>query len=495
MRISWQKETIDKVRADLIVVPFRSSGPNAAFEVLNKKSEGAFADLADTEKFKGEVGQITAWHGILNRRQVRYIAVGMGSGRIRPETWQGGIGKVVQYAARRGLGSVAVYVDDTELECALDQIHWTAQALLLATYRFRRYKTTPPPGTAPPKTGTLGMHPSVRSDAKFRDAIRRAKVAASGVIMARDLSNEPANILSPTEFAARARTLAKDRHLRCKVLDAAALRRLGMNLILAVGAGSARPPCLVHLTYTPPRKKRATVALVGKGVTFDSGGLCIKPPRSMFAMKTDMAGAGTVLGILSTLKSLALPVEVHGIIPLADNATGSDAMRPGDIITSLSGQTVEVLNTDGEGRLILADALTYANQFAPDVIVDYATLTGACAVALGPHIGGLFTPSDKLAKQYLAAADRTGEPFWRLPLSRTLKSELNSHIADIKNTPGRYGGAISAALFLKRFVAKTPWIHLDIAGPARVEKTTDLCPKGGSGFGVLAALEFLKILP
>jgi leucyl aminopeptidase len=230
---------------------------------------------------------------------------------------------------------------------------------------------------------------------------------------------------------------------------------------------------------------------VGKGVTFDSGGLSIKIGKSMYDMKTDMAGAGVVLGVMSALPALKPEVEVHGIIPATDNAINGNATRPGDVFKSLSGKTVEVLNTDAEGRLILADALTYAERQKPDVIIDHATLTGACVVALGPHTAGVFSSKEATADAYLNAADNAGELVWRLPLAKDLKRDIRSDVADIKNIGGQYGGAITAALFLQNFVKKTPWVHVDIAGPARSDSGSAFCPKGATGFGVLTALRYL----
>jgi leucyl aminopeptidase len=311
-------------------------------------------------------------------------------------------------------------------------------------------------------------------------------------VLCRDLVNEPANVLNPVEFAARARAVAKDAGLECKVLDRAALRKKGMRLILAVGQGSSNEPRFVHLVHKPADPSGKKIALVGKGVTFDSGGLCLKPGKPMAEMKTDMAGAAVVLATMAALPRLGVTAEVHGLIPLAENAINGQAYRPSDVFESYSGITVEVMNTDAEGRLLLADALAYAEELGPDEIVDHATLTGACVVALGSHRAGLMGTDDGMCDRYIAAAGRAGELMWRLPLAGELVNELKSDVADVKNIGGRYGGAITAGLFLKRFVGKTPWIHLDIAGPARAEKNAPLARRGGTGFGVLTCLSYLE---
>ncbi len=490
MKITWTKKQINSQETELIVVPFRLGGENPAFEALNKGSRKALATLAEAEKFKGDKDHKLVWQGRFKGRFVRIMALGMGKGKIGPGTWRLAVAKSVQYASEHHLSSLAVYIDQPLAEQQIDGVRWTTEALILASYRFTKYKSKASNRT-PPKHGVIGVHPTAKNDSKCRQAIKNAKAAANGVVLARDLVNEPANILSPVTLAEQAQAMAEQKGLECTVFDKQEIQRLGMNLLLAVAAGSEREPRLIHLIYRPRSKPVASVAFVGKGITFDSGGLCVKPAKSMYTMKTDMAGAGVVLGIMSALQSLKPNVLVHGIIPATDNGVSGNATRPGDVIKSLSGLTVEVLNTDAEGRLILADALTYAEKQKPDIIIDHATLTGACVVALGDLTAGIFSPTDNVVNQYLAAAKKVGELLWRLPLIKELKREIKSDVADIRNIGGRYGGAITAALFLRRFIKKTSWVHLDIAGPARSDKNTALCPKGGSGYGVLTALEYL----
>jgi leucyl aminopeptidase len=484
------------MEVDLLAVPFVKAGKNPTFSALNKKTRGALEALANAEKFKGEEDRTLDWQGKVDGRFLRIMAVGMGNGQAGPDKWRLTAAKAVRHATKHRLRSVAFFLDGSQSEQEADEVRWVAEAMILSAYRFRKYKSRGPRNAPPkaPKEGFVGVHPKITDRVLCGRAIRDAKADAVGVLLARDLVNEPANVLSPQELAERAGKIAAQKGLQCSILGPKELGLLGAGLLLAVAAGSKREPRLVHLIYTPRKKARGKVVFVGKGVTFDSGGLCVKPGKSMYTMKTDMAGAGAVLGIMSALKTRSLDVEVHGVMPLTDNAIGGDAVRPGDVVKSLLGITVEVLNTDAEGRLILADALTYAGRLKPDLIVDYATLTGACTVALGVCTAGLFSPNDDIARKYLAAAERAGEPMWRLPLLKELNSDLQSDVADIKNIGGQHGGAITAALFLKRFVDKTPWIHLDIAGPARAEKSTDLCPKGGSGFGVLTGLEYLSRL-
>jgi leucyl aminopeptidase len=318
---------------------------------------------------------------------------------------------------------------------------------------------------------------------------------AEAVIVARDLGNEPGGQLTAAEFATRAAALAKTNGFTIKTLDEKQARTRGFEGLLAVNRGSEQPPRFLELTYEPPGTPRATVALVGKGVTFDSGGLSLKTADGMIGMKDDMGGAAAVLAAISACRDLGVKVRVRGFVPLTDNMTGGDAQRVGDVIRYANGKTVEVLNTDAEGRLILADALIAASGEAPDAIVDLATLTGACVVALGPKVAGLMGDHDGWVDQIAAAAGGAGEPVWRLPLVDAYRKDIESKVADIKNVgAGRYGGAITAGLFLREFVGDgIPWAHLDIAGPAWNDSGDDGTePVGATGFGVRTLLQLLK---
>jgi leucyl aminopeptidase len=311
----------------------------------------------------------------------------------------------------------------------------------------------------------------------------------------RDLVNAPPNDLTPVALANAAKEGASAHGVAYKEWDKKALDKLGMRLFLAVNRGSAEEPRMVHLSYVPPGvTKPKKIVFVGKGLTFDSGGLCIKPAGSMIDMKCDMAGAATTIGIVLAAARLGVPIEIHGLFGATENMTGSSAYRPGDVFKSYQGKTVEIINTDAEGRLVLADVLTYASELKPDYLIDHATLTGACMVALGPWTAGLFSNDDGLAARYTTAAEAEGELYWRMPLVRDLRDSLRSEIADLKHTGDKHGGAISAALFLEEFVGKARWMHLDIAGPAFLERPHAQYPKGGSGFGVATGVRFLESL-
>ncbi|MFY9968486.1 MAG: leucyl aminopeptidase [Roseiarcus sp.] len=359
-----------------------------------------------------------------------------------------------------------------------------ALGLRLRGYRFDKYKTRKKEpedanGQAPEFVIGTGHASAARAASQERFAV------AEGVDLARNLVNEPPNVLFPAEFADRAKALDK-LGVEVNVLDEKAMGKLGMNALLGVGRGSARDSRLVTMRWNGARSKRAKpIVIVGKGVCFDSGGISIKPAAGMEDMKGDMGGAACVVGLLHTLAARKAKAHVVGVIGLVENMPDGDAMRPGDILTSMSGQTIEVINTDAEGRLVLADALWYAQDtFSPKAIIDLATLTGAIIVALGQELAGLFSNNDELAQRLIAAGDATGEKVWRMPLGQAYDKLIDSKFADMKNTGGRHGGSITAAQFLQRFIKDTPWAHLDVAGTAMGSPSSDINPSWGSGWGV-----------
>jgi leucyl aminopeptidase len=359
-----------------------------------------------------------------------------------------------------------------------------ALGLRLRAYRFDKYKTRkkePEEENPQAPEFVIGSgHP-----AAARAASHERFAVAEGVELARNLVNEPPNVLFPAEFADRVKALDK-LGVEVSVLDEKAMGKLGMNALLGVGRGSSRDSRLVTMRWNGARSKRAKpIVIVGKGVCFDSGGVSIKPSSGMEDMKGDMGGAACVVGLLDTLAMRKAKANVVGVIGLVENMPDGDAMRPGDILTSMSGQTIEIINTDAEGRLLLADALWYAQEtFSPRAIIDLATLTGAIMVALGQELAGLFSNNDELARRLIAAGEATGEKVWRMPLGQAYDKLIDSKFADMKNTGGRHGGSITAAQFLQRFIKDTPWAHLDVAGTAMGSPSSDINPSWGSGWGV-----------
>ncbi len=363
----------------------------------------------------------------------------------------------------------------------------------LCDYAFERYKSKPGKRakTAAGATATVVPPPGLKARA-FAQAAREAEAIAAAVAWARDVGNTPGNDLGPADLAREAKALAGARRFRLRVLDRRAIEKERMGGLLGVNAGSARPPVFLVGEHAPA-KPRGTAVLVGKGITFDSGGISLKPAASMGEMKYDMMGAATVFACLAAAKAIELPVHVVALAPVTENMPGGSATRPGDILRMRSGKTVEVDNTDAEGRLVLADALSYAEKFHPDVLLDYATLTGAVLVALGSECAGMMTSDDGLARELVAAGEATGERVWRLPLWDEYRDNLKSEWADMKNAGGRSAGTINGGIFLKEFAPEgVPWAHLDVAAVAHFEKEQSGWPAGASGFGVALTIEFLK---
>lgn len=362
-----------------------------------------------------------------------------------------------------------------------------AEGFGLAAYRFERYKSSAEPGLA---EVTL-LVDGARAAQAMLPALRRAEVAVRATLYARDLVNEPASSLGPADLAAEAARLAGERGLQFEVVEGEALEVLGFGAVLAVGGGSATPPRLVTVRYRPAGA-RAHVVLVGKGVTFDSGGLDLKRGASMEGMKDDMAGAATVLAVLGAAAELGLPVAVTGLLPLVENMPSGAAMRPGDVVRARNGTTIEIYDTDAEGRLSLSDALALAAEAEPDAIVDVATLTGSAVAGLGPACTAVLSNTPALASRILAAAARAGETAWELPLVEDYRRFLNSDVADLRNATEHPGDVIQAALFLREFVAGRPWAHLDVAGPATLKEASYYQPKGATGCMVRTLLDLLE---
>jgi len=371
---------------------------------------------------------------------------------------------------------------------AADAVQAAVEGIVLGTYRFDRYKSAGSETKALTRITVLG---SARADAKVaRDAVKRGQVVAEAVCWARDLVNTPAGDMPPAEIARAAQKMAREVGLRCKIWGKPELEKGGFGGILGVGAGSVNPPRLIELWYKGAGTE-TPIALTGKGIAFDSGGLSIKDAKGMETMKCDMGGAASILATMRVIASLKPKINVIAAIPSSENMPSGSATKPGDVLTHRGGTTSEVLNTDAEGRLVLADALAYLAEKKPKVIIDTATLTGACMIALGDQITGAMGNDDALFRDISAAGDAVGETMWQLPLYGDYRRLIDSTVADVKNIGERYGGAISAAWFLAEFVGDTPWIHLDIAGPAWADKVSDLGPKGGTGVPVRTLVRYL----
>jgi leucyl aminopeptidase len=448
-------------------------------------------DLAahvEREAFKGEPGDVLALPAYGRLGSVSTVLL-VGLGKAEEAT--AATFRKAGAALVRKAGKAESVFSAVTAEASPDELAAFAEGALLASYAFTSQKSEPKPATL--LRVVLGVR---RPGGKLDAALARARHRARATVIVRDLANQPSLDKTPAWLAKEASALAKKSGVDVTVLEPNELAERGFGGILAVGSGSTRPPRLIRLDYKPAGKAKARVLLVGKGITFDTGGLSIKPNDGMAAMKTDMAGGAAVIATLQALPALGLPVRVTGLVAAAENMPSGTAMRPGDVITHYGGRTVEVLNTDAEGRLVLADALAYGiEQTDPDYVVDLATLTGAIGIALGKRIAGLFANDDALATALLKAADVAGERFWRMPIVEDYRADLDSPVADLKNIGGKFGGgSITAALFLREFVAGRRWAHLDIASAARSDSDEDEISKGATGFGVRTLLTWLESL-
>ncbi len=441
------------------------------------------ARAAAAERFTGRLGAVLDIAAPAELTADRLVVVGLGKPRdLKPHDSLRlgglGIGKVPNAAEQ-----VTMIAEFPTGAMDADTVADLALGARLRAYRFDRYKTKrKDEDEAPADTITLTM--ATADPTAARRAYSDRAAVGDGVVLARDLVNEPPNILFPDAFARRATALRR-RGVTVEVFDVRKLQNLGLTGLLAVGQGAAHDSRMVVMRWNGGRKGDKPLAFIGKGVCFDSGGISIKPSANMEDMKGDMAGAACVTSLMQTLAARNAKVNAVGVIGLVENMPDGKAQRPGDIVTSMSGQTIEVLNTDAEGRLVLADLLHYvAKRFKPELMIDLATLTGAIIVALGQELAGLFANDDKLAEQLTKAGEQTGERVWRMPLEPAYDKQIDSKFADMKNTGGRHGGAITAAQFLQRYVGKTPWAHLDIAGTALGSPQTDINKSWSSGWGV-----------
>ena len=447
------------------------------------------------ETLKGESGEMIVVHRPEGFRIQRLVFIGLGkAATVDAEALRKCAGRAVKYAMERQLKAIDIAApapNDAAVKAA-DALSALAEGACLANQVFDQYKEE----KKLRPLENIRLLTTAAAATAHQNLVRRAALVCDGTGLARTWVSTPSNHKVPEVFARTVAEAGRQAGLKVSVMDEKALVKKGFGAMLAVAAGSHNRPALVILEHQPKEAKK-TIALVGKGVTFDSGGINLKPSGSSIEeMKMDMAGAAAVAAALITAARLNADVRIVGALPLVENMPSGTATRPGDIVKTYAGKTVEIGNTDAEGRLILADTLAYVvEKYKPDAVIDLATLTGACVVALGEKIAGLFTADDELAETILAAAGRTGERCWRLPLPEDYKEQLKSEFADLSNMGAtRWGGAITAALFLSAFVEKSRWAHIDIAGPAYVKKPADYGPAGGTGFGVRLLVDLFERL-
>lgn len=483
MEIKARSGAAAAIKADALIV-FLNQGykrMGGTLAAVDKALGGAVGRLLKQGAFKGKANEITTIHTLGKLKADRVILAGLGSHRdFSAAGLRGAAAAACREAKKQGLGRLAVA--DPGALAAGTKTDAVGQALSegahLGVYDFVKYHTKPD------KTGKLDRISIVAEKRRLEELKRgmaRGNIIAGAVIAARDMVNEPSNNMTAGDLAGIAKDLAVDSGLEATVLEKKEIEKLGMGCLLGVNRGSQEPPRFIILKYRGRDDDTVDIALVGKGITFDSGGISLKPSEGMGEMKSDMAGGAAVIAAISAVARLKPKVNAVALVPATDNLPDGNALKPGDVLRAMNGKTVEILNTDAEGRLVLADALGYANTLKARKIVDVATLTGACVIALGEICTGAMSNNRALMKKALAAAGNAGEKTWQLPMFPEYAEQIKSDIADIKNTGGRGGGAITAAQFLHEFAGKTPWVHLDIAGTAMSKQEKGDLAKGATG--------------
>ena len=480
------KGDVGDIESDSIVfLCYEGQRLPAAARKIDHKLGGFLSDKVKSSDFKGAFGKtvLVDTPGDFNTKTVILLGLGKKEGFGSLEAFRAANIAV----ARTGHSSRTVSVDFSNVDRGFLKVF--LEGMACGAYEYGKLKSS---GRKKNRIEKVCVASRRISADYFNTEAAQASAVSKSVAFSRDLVNDPPNMLTPSILAEHALSIAEgSEHLSCKVLGKEEIREMGMGGLSAVSFGSSEPPRFIHLSYSPPVRSRKKVAIVGKGITFDSGGLCLKPADSMRTMKMDMAGAAVVLGTMKALGELTPGINVHGIVPATENMTGASAYKPDDVVTALNGKTIEIINTDAEGRVALSDALSYTVRLGVSEIVDLATLTGACIVALGLHNAGVMGNNANLVKLVLNSARDVGEKMWELPLDAELREEIRSRVADVKNVGSRWGGAITAALFLENFVSEVPWVHIDIAGPSYVEKSSDWYQYGASGFGVRTMVNYL----
>ncbi len=484
MNIQSDKINILKNNSDLLIFSLYSGeGLTTDLKKIDRLLNGSIRKTIKDNDFSGQHGKTSLFstHGLISSKKVLIIGLGEKK-KFTP-------GNCYRAFAKAGkeidsnTGSVGLV---TELK-GNNLLSSAIEGILQGSYKFTKYKTE---NNKKSDFNITVLSKTINDRVLSREAKKAASIT-DAVHLARDIVNEPPVYLTPAKLAEISEQVAEQGKLDIKILDRDEIKKAGMEGLYSVAKGSIQPPRFIHFTYTPKVKSKKTIAIVGKGVTFDSGGLCLKPAGGMLTMKMDMAGSAAVLGAMKAISVLKPKHKIHGIIPATENMTGGDAYKPDDVYYALNGKSVEVINTDAEGRIALSDALSYAVKLGVDEIIDLATLTGACIVGLGSYTAGVMGNNNKLINSILNSSENVGEKMWQLPLDDELRAEIKSNIADIKNVGSRWGGAITAGLFLENFVSETPWTHIDLAGPAYLERSNNVYPQGGTGFAVRTLVNYL----
>ncbi|MBI3004954.1 MAG: leucyl aminopeptidase [Ignavibacteriales bacterium] len=489
MKLSFQKSSVDKISADLITV-FLHQDPTAFKQETNTLVKVLrISPALEAGDFAGKKKDSAMVYLESGAKTKRVLLVGLGEKKeVTLERYRRAAAFAAKRAHKLKAKTVALFLPSL-LHKPHDSIVAFAEGAFLSLYQFDKYLSKDKDENRKVEEIILASD-DAKVSAAAKEALRYAQVVCEATSLARDLANAPANEIYPETLAKAAQDSAQRSGYKATVLDERKIKELGMGGVIGVCQGSARPPRFIILEYGPASKK--PVVLVGKGVTFDTGGISIKPSANMAEMKMDMSGAAAVIGAFEAVARLKLPVHLIGLIPAVENMPSGSAVRPGDILRHFNGKTSEVDNTDAEGRLILADALAYAEKYKPAAVIDLATLTGAVVVALGHVATGMMGNDEDLMKKLKASGEQTYERVWQLPLFEEYEKLIKSDVADVKNVGGRWAGSITAALFLKKFTGTYNWAHLDIAGTAILEEAQEYIPKGGSGVGVRLLTNFLK---
>ncbi len=495
MKVKVKKGELRNSQSKAVVVGQFEGSKNleGSAAVLDKNCDGLISDLIKDGVFQGKLFET----GIVNTRGLIMpdwvVVIGLGKkNELNLEKVRGAFSKAARTIRDLNIKDFSASLDSGNTDLPIDKVAQSAvEGVLLGLYRFVPFKTIE-------RDQIKEVNEFVIMETKpdllkiIKSAAKTGEIISDAVYYTRDLVAAPSNEMTPSILADKAREAFVKRPVELKIISEPAMKKLGMNALLGVARGSNEPPKLIIMEYNGGKKGERPVVLVGKGITFDSGGISIKPADSMDEMKTDMSGGAAVIGTLMASADLRIPFNIVGIIPATENLPGGNAYKPGDILKSMSGKTIEVLNTDAEGRVVLADAFAYANRYNPAAMIDMATLTGACIIALGDLIVGMMGTDEGLKNMIRVASEATGEKVWELPLWEEYDELIKSDAADFKNTGGRAGGAITAALFLSKFVGDYPWVHLDIAGPAWLKKDRPYISKGASGVGVRLMVELLR---
>lgn len=470
----------------LVVAKFEDENIQKTVKKVDDVLKGAITNISEDEKFNAKLGKILNINTIDRTGSEHILVAGLGK---RSDFTASDLKKIGIAVSKKVKGFASRVIIALDLEGNKLNSQHLISGLILGLYDFNKYKSCNNNEQIDINFDFI-WHKLTEKD--FKESLNKAQCIAEATCFTRDLVNEPPDTLTPTKLAEYAKQIADENGLECEIFNNVQIKEKGMGGLYAVSKGSLEDPRFIHMTYTPKRKARKTIAIVGKGITFDSGGLCIKPADYMKTMKMDMGGSAVVLGVMKVIANIRPSVKVHALISSCENMLGGGAYKPDDVLKALNGKTIEIINTDAEGRVVLSDALSYAVQLKVDEIVDLATLTGACIVALGNYTAGVMGNNQMVVNRILKAANTVGEKVWQLPMDDELRKDIESDIADVKNAGSRYGGAITAAMFLEHFVSDTPWAHIDIAGPAFIEKGGEFYPKGATGFGVQTILQYLS---